>query len=210
MHLLGVEKDAVLDIAYEGVVGEAVPKAGDHVIELARPIIAVAMLHVFAHAEIERCIRVGGGDDVPAGAAAADMVERGEAARHVVGRIEGCRASGDEPDALCYRRERRQQRERLERGHGMTALERVERHVEHGHVVGHEEGVELAGLKLPGEALQVPEIEVRIGIGAGIAPGAGVDARRTHERTQPQLTRCRHRGPLAVLSTRERAPSPFI
>ena len=54
-------------------------------------------------------------------------------------------------------------------------------------MVGHEEGVEFGGLEPLGEALQMGEVEVGVGIGAGIAPGAGVEADRAHERTQPQF-----------------------
>ena len=100
MHLVRIEKEAALDVAHEGVVGEGIPQPGDHVIELARPLVALVVLHVVVEAEIQRRIRVGGGDDVPAGAAAADVVERGEAARDVVGRVKGGRAGGDQADAV--------------------------------------------------------------------------------------------------------------
>ena len=89
--------------------------------------------------------------------------------------------------------ERRQQRERLERGHRVAALERLDRHVEHGQVVGHEEGVELAALQRLREALEMREVEVGVREGAGIAPGAGMDAGRAHEGAEPQLTFLRHR-----------------
>ena len=46
MQLVGVEKDAVLDVADEGVVGPAVPQSRHHVVELARAAIALAVLHV--------------------------------------------------------------------------------------------------------------------------------------------------------------------
>ena len=36
MHLVGIEEDAALDVADEGVVGPGIPQAGDDVIELAR------------------------------------------------------------------------------------------------------------------------------------------------------------------------------
>ena len=89
-----------LDVADEGVVGPAVPQAGDHVVELARAAVALGVLHVLVEAEIQRRVRIGGGDDVPAGAAAADMVERGEAARDVIGLVEGGRAGRDQADML--------------------------------------------------------------------------------------------------------------
>ena len=82
------------------------------------------------------------------GAPAGDVVERGKAAGDVIGRVKGGRAGRDQADALGRARQRREQRERLERGHGMAALERIDRHVQDGEVIGHEEGVELAGLEL--------------------------------------------------------------
>ena len=119
-------------------------RPGHHVVELARAAIALAMLDMLVEAEVQGRIGIGGRHDVPAGASAAEMVERGEPAGDVIGRIEGGRAGGDQPEPLGHARQRRQQRERLERGHGVAALERIDRHVEHGQVVGHEEGVELA------------------------------------------------------------------
>jgi hypothetical protein len=56
----------------------------------------------------------------------------------------------------------------------VAALERIERHVEHGHVVGHEEGIELRPLQYLNGAFEVREVEIHVRPGAGIAPGAGV------------------------------------
>ena len=95
------------------------------------------------------------------------MVERGEAARDVIGLVEGGGAGGDEAEMLGDHRQRGQQRERLERGHGVAALERVDRHVEHGQMVGHEEGVELAALQRLGEPLEW----ARLKLASGKAPG---------------------------------------
>ena len=72
MHFRRIEEDAVLDVADESIVGPAIPQPGDHVVELARAAIAFAMLHMLVEAEIERRVGIGGGDDVPAGAAAAE------------------------------------------------------------------------------------------------------------------------------------------
>src|SRR6266540_3690121 len=107
---------------------------------------------------------------------------------YVIGRIERGRAGGDEAEMLGHAGQSRQQRERLERRHRVAALERVERHVEHGQVIGHEEGVEPGALQRLGEALEVGEVEVRVREGARITPGAGMDARRPHERAELQLT----------------------
>jgi hypothetical protein len=65
-----------------------------------------------------------------------------------------------------------------------------DRHVEHGQMVGHEKGVEFSGLEFPDQPLDVREIEIGIRPCAGIAPRAGMNADRPHERTEPQLTFC--------------------
>ncbi len=193
MHFRRIEKHAVLDVADPGIVRPTVPQPRHHVIEFARPAIALAVLHVVVHAEIQRRIGIGGGDDIPAGAACRKMIERGETARDVIGRVEGRRAGGDEADALGDLRQRRQQRERLERGRGVAALERVDRHVQHRHVVGHEEGVELCPLQRLDALLEMRQIEIHVRPCARIAPGAGVNARRPHESAEVELTGRSHR-----------------
>ena len=125
--------------------------------------------------------------DVPAGASAADVVEGGEPAGDVIGLVEGGRAGRHQPDALGGPGQGRQQRERLEGCHGMAALQRLDRHVEHRQMVGHEEGVEPPALQRPGETLQMREIEVGVREGARVAPRAGMNADRPHERAKPQL-----------------------
>src|SRR5665213_2817102 len=57
-------------------------------------------------------------------------------------------------------------------------------------MVRHEEGVELAGLEFPDQLLDMRKIEIGVGPRAGIAPRAGVNADRPHERAEPQLTFC--------------------
>ena len=64
----------------------------------------------------------------------------------------------------------------------------VDRHVEHGQMIGHEEGIELGRLEPLREMLQMGEIEVGIRVGAGIAPRPGMDADRAHEGAETQAT----------------------
>src|SRR5262245_36502184 len=78
----------------------------------------------------------------------------------------------------------------------MATLERVERHIEDGQMIRHEEGVEFAAFERLREAFEMREVEIGIRESAGIAPGAGVDGGRPHEGAEPKLTRCRHRPPL--------------
>jgi len=66
------------------------------------------MIHLAIVAEIERGARTRGRDNVPARSTVADVIERGEAAGDVVGRVERRRGRGNEPYALGYRRQGRQ------------------------------------------------------------------------------------------------------
>ncbi len=189
-----VEEDAALLVAQPGIVRPAVPEPRDHLVELAGAPVAFVVLDVVGQAEIERRVGVGGRHHVPAGPATADMVERGEAPGDVIGLVEGRRGGRDQADSLRHHGERRQQGQRLERGRGAAAPQRLDRHVQYGQVIRHEEGVEPRALQGLDEAAQVLEVEVRIGIGAGIAPPGGMDADRAHERTQMKLLR--HRSPV--------------
>ena len=64
-------------------------------------------------------------------------------------------------------------------------------------MVRHEERVELSPLQGLGESLQVLEIEVGVGISAGVAPPRRMNADRPHERAKMQLSQS-HRLPLEV------------
>jgi hypothetical protein len=187
VQLVRIEIKPAFRIADEGVVRPGIPEAGHDVIKFPRATITFAVLHMIGHAEIQRRVWVGCGDDVPAGAAAAEMVERGEAPGDEVGRIERGRAGSHKPQMLGHHRQGREQRKRLERRDRMAVLERVERHVEHGQMIGHEKRVEFRPLERLREALDVGEIEIGVGKGAGVAPGAGVDGRRPHESAETQL-----------------------
>ncbi len=190
MHLVGIEIEASFDIAHKGVVGEGIPQTRHHVVEFARTAIALGVLHVIFKAEIQRRVGIGGGDDVPSRAAAADVIERSEAAGDMIGFVEGGRTRRDQADMFSGAGQRRQQRERFERGDGVAALERIDRHVEHGEVICHEEGVELSGFEFPDQLLDMPEIEIGVRPRAGIAPRPGMNRDRPHERAEPQLTFC--------------------
>ena len=52
MQPLGIERDALLDVADEGVLGPAVPQAGHDVEELAGAAVAHAMIHMLGQSEI--------------------------------------------------------------------------------------------------------------------------------------------------------------
>jgi hypothetical protein len=65
------------------------------------------MLHVIFEPKIQRRVRIRSGDDIPAGSAAADVIERGKAARHVIGLVESGRACRDQPNVFGRAGERR-------------------------------------------------------------------------------------------------------
>ena len=83
----------------EGVVVPAVPELADDVDELAGAAVAVGVGGELGVAEVAGGVVVGGGDDVPGGAAAADVVERGELAGDVVGLGEAGGDGAAEADA---------------------------------------------------------------------------------------------------------------
>ena len=178
---LGIEIDAVFDIADEGVVGPAVPQAGDDIEKFTRAAVALAMLHMLGEAEVERRIGVGGRDQVPPGTAAADVVKRGEPSGDQIGRLESGRRGRDQPEMFGHHRQRRQQGQRIEGRDGRAALQCGHRHVEDRQMVGHEERIEPATLQRLREADQMLEVEVGIGIGTRVAPPGGMDADRAHE-----------------------------
>ena len=75
VHLRRIEEGSAFDIADKGVVVEAIPQAGDNVIEFARTFVAFAMGDMRIKAEIQCSIGIGRRDDVPPGASAANSIE---------------------------------------------------------------------------------------------------------------------------------------
>src|SRR6478752_2559280 len=66
-------------------------------------------------------------------------------------------------------------------------------------MVGHEEGIELSGFEFLDQTLEMGEIEIGVRPCAGIAPGAGMNTDRPHERAKPQLTFCHDLIPAIVI-----------
>jgi hypothetical protein len=103
----GVEEDAALLVAQEGVVVEAVPELLDDLDVLAGAGVAEGMRVLLIEVEV---VRRGLGrrrHHVPAGPPARDQVERGEPARGRIRLFVGARGGGDEAEMLGQRRERR-------------------------------------------------------------------------------------------------------
>src|SRR5882757_1110853 len=76
MHLGPIDERPARPVGYNGAFLPAVPQALADVDELPGALVAHGLFHVRLAAEVERSIVVGGGDDVPAGAATAQIVER--------------------------------------------------------------------------------------------------------------------------------------
>jgi hypothetical protein len=79
----------------------------------SRALVTKAVFVVLVAAEVECFERVGRGDEVPAGAPAAQVVERGEPARHVIRLVVAGAGGGDQADVFGHRRQRGQQGERI-------------------------------------------------------------------------------------------------
>ncbi len=78
--------------------------AGHDLGELVGAVVALGVPVVRVAVEVQRLDLHAGGDEVPAGAAAADVVERGELARDVERLVVARRGGADQPDALGHAR----------------------------------------------------------------------------------------------------------
>src|SRR3981081_4170599 len=85
MDLAGVGKNARRRIVDDGVVFPAVPEPRDDIQIFPGALVTLAMWRMLGQAEILCRLRRGRGDDVPAGSAATDVVERSEQPRQIVG-----------------------------------------------------------------------------------------------------------------------------
>jgi len=107
VQLIGVKENAGFGVAHEGVIGETVPKTRDDVIKLARPAIALIVIDFIRIAKVQCSVGIGGRDDIPAGAAAANLVQGCEAPRNMIWLVERRGGGGDQPDPLRRAGERR-------------------------------------------------------------------------------------------------------
>ena len=96
--------------------------------------------------EVERILGAPRGDHIPPRTAAAEMIEGEKLAREVEGLAVGRRSGGDEPDVARHRRERGEQRDRLELGAVALPHQRAGRIVAAAdrELIGHEHEVEFS------------------------------------------------------------------
>ncbi len=185
MHLRRVDKAAGRLVGDDRVVVPAIPQPLDDIDEFVGPLVAQLVLHVRVAAEVERRLRLRTGDHVPGGAAAADMVDRGEDAGDVVGLAEAGRDRRAEAD-LCRRSaQHRDQRGRLEAAQERGMVARI-----HDQPVRHEHQVELAAFGGARNLLDHRQLVVA-GRGALVAPAGGVVAGAQHKHAEMHLTLAR-------------------
>ncbi len=139
--------------------------------------------------EVLGCARIAGGDDVPAGPAAAEVVEGREQAGDVVGLRIGGGGRADEADPVRRRRDRRKPGERLQpKAAGVADV------VGQRRAVGEEDSVELRGLRPPRELLVVADVEDPFGRGVLVPPTGHVMAGGIDEQVQVDLSPGRGHG----------------
>jgi hypothetical protein len=129
------------------------------------------------------------GDHVPAGAAAADVVQRGELPGHVEGLGIGDAERGHQADVLGHRRQGRQDGDRLEAVEVVRAGLGVDRQA-----VGDEQEVELALFGQLGGAAVVLEVGAGAGLGVRMAPVGPGPPRALDHMTKLELSTLRHDG----------------
>ena len=100
VQLAGIQEHVPLDVGREGVVLVGVPQALRDLDELVCAGVPGVVVVVLVQPEVARDPEVEGGDDVPAGATAADLVEGGEPAGQVERRVVRRREGADQPDVL--------------------------------------------------------------------------------------------------------------
>ena len=80
MHPVGIEEQTALLVAQPCIICEAVPEAGDHLLEFERSPVAFVVLDVILQPKVQCRVRVRRRHDIPSRSAIADVVQGGEAA----------------------------------------------------------------------------------------------------------------------------------
>jgi hypothetical protein len=81
----------------------------------------------------------------------------------------------------------------------VTSFERIHRHIQHRHVIGHEKGVEFRAFQFLDRFLDMREIKIHIRPRSGISPSAGMNAGRPHEGAEMKLAAGRHQAFLSMI-----------
>ena len=170
------------------IVAQAVPQALDDIDVFARALVALRVRHLRGQAEAFRLPVGARGDEVPAGATAADMVERGELARQVERVQIGDGGGGDQADMLGSAGQGGQQGQRFKIIRQGGACQQRGRAFGKAHGIGKEDGVELAPLGHARQVLQRFQPRRLRGIDVGMAPGGDVMPDTLQKCPQPHLS----------------------
>jgi len=187
MDLAGIGEDARGRIVDERVVLPAVPEPRDHVEIFAGALVALVVGRVLGQSKVLRGLWGAGRHDIPAGAALAQVVERGEHAREIVGLGIGGRCRRDQANALRHCGDRRQPGDRLEaKALGVADI------VGKSRAVGKEDGVELARLSALRQLLIIADVENALRRRSLVAPRGFVMATGIDEEIENKLPLIAH------------------
>ena len=188
----GIEEAPAFLVQHQRIVVPGVPQALDHINVFGRAFIPFGMGKLVRQAEIGRFGIGAGGDQIPARAPAAQLVERGELPRHMVGRHVGAGNRGDQADPAGMRGQRGQQRQRFPEIDRRAVADRLRGPAQQAHVVGEEHRVELGGFRLLREFAVELEAEGVVRIDIGMAPGGDMVSDAVEESAKAQLPWFRH------------------
>src|SRR5215204_7195794 len=108
-YLGAIEEGARRLVGNDCAVVPGIPETTHHIDELRRDLVAEIVLRELRLTEIERSLVVRAGDDIPAGAAVAEMIERSESAGDMERFAETRRHRGAESNVGRHHAQRRQQ-----------------------------------------------------------------------------------------------------
>jgi hypothetical protein len=167
-------------VLHERILGPTVPETLGDCDEFPRPIVTNILRHMFGAAEVQRILRVGRRNDVPARPAFAHMIQRGEAACQGIRLVVGGRGRREQPDRTGVLRYRGQQRQRLEHdGPVRRTVGREQRwlvHLPHSIAIGQEQQVEHSALGDLCQLDRVVEVHDLVRPGVRMAPATKVPA----------------------------------
>lgn len=187
VNFIRIETNAGQFVVDDGVILPAVPQLLHNVDEFVRFLVSQLMLGMRRHAEVVRR-RARPGDNIPAGPAFADMIQRGEFAGDVERLVVGRAYRRDQADMLRPAGQRRQLRERLQLVRPPAVA------------VGQKHGIHQPPFGGLHDLQNMADIQVQLRPRFGQPPGCLVMARAVQERVQMQLTFSTH----AVLSPSHR------
>ena len=197
VDLVAVHVDAALLVAQQAAVFPAVPQADHDLVEFGGALVALGVRQMLVEAEILRLVLDLRRHQVPAGAAAADMVDRGEAAGDVVGLVVGRGRRRDEADPAGHHGECGKRCRRLEldgaRELGARAFApRQGAAAGHAHRVLEEDRVELGCFRHLGDVGVFLEIHVGRRHRIGMTPARQMVAGHAEEAAEAELLATAH------------------